>query len=160
MFFTKGIEEMEINKPLKSEQSILLNARKAVVVIFVIFVIYILFSSFLLGYGKDIYFGGWNIKELTLSKRLFTLPVAIYTSNTGSYSMIFTLLITVYAIFCGRLYNIMSKNIILSFIIGILIVALSWFALGIGTFLLTIYLLVKSNTALKKLEKYKETERD
>ena len=48
---------MEINEPLKSEQSILLNARKAVVVIFVIFAIYIFFSSFLLGYGKEIYFG-------------------------------------------------------------------------------------------------------
>ena len=46
----------------------------------------------------------------------------------------------------------MSKNVILSLIIGILIVVLSWFALGVGTFLLTIYLLVKSNTALKKLD--------
>jgi dolichyl-phosphate-mannose--protein O-mannosyl transferase len=54
---------MEINKSLKSEQSILLNARKAVVITFIIFVIYIFFSSFLLGYGKDIYFGGWNILE-------------------------------------------------------------------------------------------------
>jgi hypothetical protein len=144
---------MEINKPLKSEQSILLNARKAVVITFIIFVVYIFGSTFLLGYGKDIYFGGWNINELTLSKRLFTLPVAIYASNTGSYSMIFTLLITVYAIFCGRLYNIMSKNIILSFIIGILIVALSWVAMGTVTHLLTWYLLVKSSTALKKLEK-------
>lgn len=144
---------MEINKPLKSEQSILLNARKAVVITFIIFVIYIFGSTFLLGYGKDIYFGGWNINELTLSKRLFTLPIAVYTNNTGNYSMIFTLLITAYAIFCGRLYNVMSKNIILSFIIGILIIALSWVALGTVTHLLTIYLLVKSNTALKKLEK-------
>jgi hypothetical protein len=144
---------MEINKPLKSEQSILLNARKAVVITFIIFVIYIFGSMFLLGYGKDIYFGGWNINELTLSKRLFTLPIAVYTNNTGNYSMIFTLLITAYAIFCGRLYNVMSKNIILSFIIGILIIALSWVALGTVTHLLTIYLLVKSNTALKKLEK-------
>ncbi|GAI30685.1 unnamed protein product, partial [marine sediment metagenome] len=31
---------MEINKPLKSENLILLNARKAVVVTFIIFVIY------------------------------------------------------------------------------------------------------------------------
>jgi len=46
----------------------------------------------------------------------------------------------------------MSKNVILSLIIGILIVVLNWFALGIGTFLLTIYLLVKSNTALKELD--------
>jgi hypothetical protein len=144
---------MEINKPLKSEQSILLNARKAVVITFIIFVIYIFGSTFLLGYGKDIYFGGWNINELTLSKRLFTLPIAVYTNNTGNYSMIFTLLITAYAIFCGRLYNVMSKNIILSFIIGILIIALSWVALGTVTHLLTIYLLVKSNTTLKKLEK-------
>jgi hypothetical protein len=144
---------MEINKPLKSEQSILLNARKAVVITFIIFVIYIFGSMFLLGYGKDIYFGGWNINELTLSKRLFTLPIAVYTNNTGNYSMIFTLLITAYAIFCGRLYNVMSKNIILSFIIGILIIALSWVALGTVTHLLTWYLLVKSSTALKKLEK-------
>jgi hypothetical protein len=144
---------MEINKPLKSEQSILLNVRKAVVITFIIFVIYTFGSTFLLGYGKDIYFGGWNINELTLSKRLFTLPIAVYTNNTGNYSMIFTLLITAYAIFCGRLYNLMSKNIILSFIIGILIITLSWVALGIVTHLLTIYLLVKSNTALKKLEK-------
>ena len=151
---------MEINKPLKSEQSILLNARKAVVVIFVIFVIYILFSSFLLGYGKDIYFGDWNINELTLSKRLFVLPVAVYANNAYCYSMIFTLLITTHAIFCGRLYNVISKNIILSFIIGILIMTLSWEALGTVTHLLTIYLLVKSNTALKKQEKYKEAGRD
>jgi tetratricopeptide (TPR) repeat protein len=46
----------------------------------------------------------------------------------------------------------MSKNVILSLIIGILIVVLNWYALGIGTFLLTIYLLVKSNTALKELD--------
>ena len=143
---------MEINKPLKSEQSILLNARKAVVVIFVIFAIYIFFSSFLLGYGKEIYFGGWNINKLPFLKRLITLPVAVYENNADYYSMIFFLLITTYAIFCGRLYNVMSGNIILSFIIGILIICLSWVALGIGTFLLTIYLLVKSNTALKKLD--------
>ena len=46
----------------------------------------------------------------------------------------------------------MSKNVILSLIIGILIVVLNWYALGIGTFLLTTYLLVKSNTALKELD--------
>ena len=144
---------MEINKPLKSEQSILLSARKAVVVIFVIFAIYIFFSSFLLGYGKDIYFGGWNINKLPFFKRLITLPVAVYENNADYYSMIFFLLITTYAIFCGRLYNVMSGNIILSFTIGILIICLSWVALGIVTHLLTIYLLVKSNTALKELEK-------
>jgi len=33
---------MEINKPLESEQSILVNARKAVVITFTTFVIYIL----------------------------------------------------------------------------------------------------------------------
>ena len=152
MFFTKGIEEMEINKPLKSEQSILLSARKAVVVIFAIFAIYIFFSSFLLGYGKDIYFGGWNINKLPFFKRLITLPVAVYENNADYYSMIFFLLITTYAIFCGRLYNVMSGNIILSFIIGILIICLSWVALGIVTHLLTIYLLVKSNKALEKID--------
>jgi len=144
---------MEINKSLKSEHSILLNARKGVIVTFIIFVTYIFFSSFLLGYGKDIYFGGWNINELPFFMRLFTLPVAAYENNADYYSMIFTLLIITYAILCGRLYNIMSKNIILSFIIGILIICLSWVALGIVTHLLTIYILVKSNTALKELEK-------
>ena len=152
MFFTKGIEEMEINKPLKSEQSILLSARKAVVVIFAIFAIYIFFSSFLLGYGKEIYFGGWNINKLPFFKRLITLPVAVYENNADYYSMIFFLLTTTYAIFCGRLYNVMSGNIILSFIIGILIICLSWVALGIVTHLLTIYLLVKSNKALEKID--------
>jgi len=143
---------MEINKPLKSEYSILLNARKGVIVTFIIFVIYIFFSSFLLGYVKNIYFGGWNINELPFFMRLFSLPVAAYyENNADDYSMIFTLLITTYAIFCGRLYNIMSKNIILSFIIRILIVAFSWVALGAVTHLLTIYLLVKSNKALKEL---------
>jgi hypothetical protein len=141
---------MEINKPLKSEQSILLNARKAVVITFIIFVIYIFFSTFLLGFDIVNNTGG---NELPFFKRLFTLPVAAYENNADYYSMIFTLLIITYAIFCGRLYNIMSKNIILSFIIGILIMGLSWVALGIVTHLLTIYLLVKSNTALKKLEK-------
>ena len=33
-FFIKKIKEMEINKPLKLEQSILMNARKVVVIIF------------------------------------------------------------------------------------------------------------------------------
>jgi tetratricopeptide (TPR) repeat protein len=46
----------------------------------------------------------------------------------------------------------MSKNITLSLIIGVLIIVLSWFALGIGTLLLTIYLLVKSNIVLKKVD--------
>jgi len=117
---------MEINKPLESEQSILMNARKAVVITFTIFVIYIFASIFLLGY-KII--------------------------NNTDYNTIFTLLLIIHAIFCGRLYNVMSKKIILSLIIGILIVVLNSYALGIGTFLLTIYLLIKSNTALKKLEK-------
>jgi len=125
-FFIKEIKEMEINKPLKLEQSILMNARKVVVIIFIIFVIYTFGSTFLLKY-KII--------------------------NNTDYNTIFTLLLTIHAIFCGRLYNIMSKNIILSLIMGILIVVLSWVALGIGTYLLTICLLVKSNTALKKLEK-------
>ena len=116
---------MEINKPLKSEQSILLNARKAVVITLIIFVIYTFGSAYLLGY-KII--------------------------NYADYSTISTLLLTIHAFFCGRLYNVMSKNIILSLVIGILIIVLSWFAFGIGTFLLTIYLLVKSNTALKKLD--------
>ena len=119
---------MEINKPLKSEQSILLNARKVVVITLIIFVIYTFGSTYLLGY-KII--------------------------NYANYNTIFTLLLIIHAIFCGRLYSVMSKNIILSLIIGILIVVLSLFALGIGTFLLTIYLLVKSNTDLKKLEKGK-----
>ena len=141
---------MEINKPLKSEQLILLNARKAVVIAFIIFVIYILFSTFLLGFDIVNNTGG---NELTFFKRLFTLPVAAYENNANYYSMIFTLLIIIYAILFGRLYNIMSKNIILSLIIGILMIVLSWFALGIGMLLLTIYLLVKSNTALKELEK-------
>ena len=117
---------MEINKPLKPEHLILLNARKLTVITFIIFVIYTFGSAYLLNY-KII--------------------------NHAGYDRIFTLLLIIYAIFCGRLYNVMSKNIILSFIIGILILVLSWVALGIGTFLLTIYLLVKSNTALKELEK-------
>ena len=120
---------MEINKPLKSEHLILLNARKVVVITPTIFVIYTFGSTYLLGY-KII--------------------------NYANYNTIFTLLLIIHAIFCGRLYNVMSKNIILSLIIGILIVVLSWFALGIGTLLLTIYLLVKSNTALKELEKLKQ----
>jgi len=119
---------MEINKPLKSERLILLNARKVVVITFIIFVIYTFNSSYLLGY-KII--------------------------NYANYNTIFTLLLIIHAVFCGRLYNIISKNIILSLIIGILIVVLSWFALGIGTFLLTIYLLIKANIALKELEKLK-----
>jgi tetratricopeptide (TPR) repeat protein len=116
---------MEINKPLKSEHLILLNARKVVVITLIIFVIYTFGSTYLLGY-KII--------------------------NYANYNTIFTLLLIIHAIFCGRLYNVMSKNITLSLIIGILIIVLSWFALGIGTLLLTIYLLVKSNTALKKLD--------
>jgi hypothetical protein len=119
---------MEINKSLKSETSILLNARKVVVITFIIFFIFTFGSSFLLGY-KII--------------------------NNTDYNTIFDLILITHAIFCGRLYNVMSKNIILSLIIGILIVVLNWFALGIGTLLLTIYLLVKSNTALKELEKLK-----
>jgi len=117
---------MEINIPLKSDPSILLNARKAVVVTFIIFIIYNFGSTFLLGY-KII--------------------------NSTNYSTIHGLILMIYAILCGRLYNIMSKNIILSLIIGILMIVLSWFALGIGMLLLTIYLFVKSNTALKELEK-------
>jgi len=141
---------MEINKSLKSEHSILLNARKAVVITFIIFVIYIFFSTFFLGFDIVNNTGG---NELPFFMRLFSFPVAAYENNADYYSMIFTLLISTYAILCGRLYNIMSKNIILSFIIGILIICLSWVALGIVTHLLTIYLLVKSNTALKELEK-------
>jgi hypothetical protein len=141
---------MEINKPLKTEQSILLNARKAVVTTFIIFVIYIFFSSFLLGFDIVNNTGG---NELTFFQKLFGLPVDAYSNNADYYSMIFTLLIITYSILCGRLYNIMSKNIILSFIIGSLIVLLSWVALGAVTHLLTIYLLVKSNRALKELEK-------
>ena len=116
---------MEINKPLKSEQSILLNARKLTVITFIIFVIYTFGSTYLLRY-KII--------------------------NYANYNTIYTLLLITHAFFCGRLYNVMSKNVILSLIIGILIVVLNWYALGIGTFLLTIYLLVKSNTALKELD--------
>jgi len=127
-FFIKEVKEMEINKPLKSEQSILLNARKAVVITFIIFVIYTFGSAYLLGY-KII--------------------------NYADYNTIFTLLLIIHAIFCGKLYNVMSKNITLSLIIGILIVVLNSYALGIGTFLLTIYLLIKSNIALKELEKLK-----
>ncbi len=116
---------MEINKSLKSEHSILLNARKGAIVTFIIFVIYIFGSMYLLGY-KII--------------------------NYANYNTIYTLLLITHAIFCGRLYNAMSKNIILSLIIGILMIVLSWFALGVGMLLLTIYLLVKSSTALKKLD--------
>jgi len=141
---------MEINKSLKSEHSILLNARKGVIVTFIIFVVYIFFSTFLLGFDIVNNTGG---NELPFLMRLFSFPVAAYENNADYYNMIFTLLISTYAILCGRLYNIMSKNIILSFIIGILIICLSWVALGIVTHLLTIYLLVKSNTALKELEK-------
>lgn len=112
---------MKINEPIKSELSVLLNARKTVIVIFIVLLLFTFSSPFLLRY-KII--------------------------NNASYNMIFTLAITVHAIFCGRLYNIMSKNIILSLIIGILIIVLSWFFLGIGTVILTIYLLIKSNTAL------------
>ena len=141
---------MEINKPLKSEHLILLNARKVVVITLIIFVIYTFGSMYLLGFDIVNNTGG---NELTFFKRLFTLPVAAYENNANYYSMIFTLLIIIYAILFERLYNIMSKNIILSLFIGILMIVLSWFALGIGMLLLTIYLLVKSNTALKELEK-------
>ncbi|HZK10914.1 MAG TPA: hypothetical protein VFD10_00945 [Atribacterota bacterium] len=121
---------MENNKFLKSEQSILSDARKVVIVTFIILVICLFGSTFL-----------YRI-------------VGYKIMNNTDYSTIFGFLpLTIHAIFCGRLYNVMSKNIILSLIIGIFIIVLSWFALGIGTFLLTIYLLVKSNTALKKLEK-------
>jgi len=113
---------MEINKPLKSEHSTLLNARKAVVVTFIIFVIYFFGSTFLLEYK--------------------------IINNTENSNMIFTLLLTIYAFFCGKLYNVMSKNIVLSFIMGILIIFLRWLAIAP----LTIYLLVKSNTALKELD--------
>jgi len=120
---------MEINKPLKSEQLILLNARKVVVITLIIFTIYTFSSTYLLGY-KII--------------------------NYANYNTIYTLLLITHAFFCGRLYNVMSKNIILSLIMGVLIVVLSWFALGIGTLILTIYILFKSNTALKELEKLKQ----
>jgi len=113
---------MEINKSLKSEHSTLLNARKAVVVTFIIFVIYFFGSTFLFEYK--------------------------IINNTENSNMIFTLLLTIYAFFCGRLYNVMSKNIILSFIMGILIIVLRWLAIAP----LTIYLLVKSKSALKEKE--------
>jgi len=41
---------MEISKPLKSEQSILMNAQKVVINTFIIFVIYTFGSTFLLRY--------------------------------------------------------------------------------------------------------------
>jgi len=121
---------MEINKSLKSEHSILLNARKGVIVTFIIFVICLFGSAF-----------------------LYRIVGYKIINNTDYNTIFYFLPLTIHAIFCGKLYNAMSKNIILSLIIGILIIVLSWFALGIGTLLLTIYLLVKSNTALRKLEK-------
>lgn len=115
---------MKINEPIKSEFTVLANARKIVIVILIALLLFSFSSPFLLKY-KII--------------------------NNTDYSTIFTLFLTVYAIFCGRLYYIISKNIILSLIIGILMIVLSWFFLGIGTLILTIYLLIKSNRALKKI---------
>jgi len=115
---------MKVNEPIKSELSVLQNARKTVIIMFIILLLFTFSSSFLLK-----------------SKII----------NNVNYNILFTLVLTIYAIFCGRLYNIYSKNIILSLIVGILIIVLSWFFLGIGTVILTIYLLVKSNTASKKL---------
>ena len=111
---------------MRGKYSILLNARKAVVITFIILIIYLFSSTFLVGY-KII--------------------------SSTNYDAIYGLILTIYAILSGRLYNIMSKNIILSLFIGILMIVLSWFAMGIGMLILTIYLLVKSNKVLKELEK-------
>ncbi|MPM80716.1 hypothetical protein SDC9_127766 [bioreactor metagenome] len=69
--------------------------------------------------------------------------------NMGSIHLIFLLL---HAIFCGMLYKSISKNITISFLMAILIIVLSWFAFGIGTVLLTVYIIVKANTKLKTIE--------
>ena len=93
---------MGINKSLKSEASILLNARKGVVVTFIIFVICLFGSEFL-----------YRI-------------VGYKIINNTDYNTIFVFLpLTIHAIFCGWLYNVMSRNIILSLIIGVLMIVLS-----------------------------------
>jgi len=114
---------MEINKSLKSEQSIILSIRKKIVIFFIILLVFIFGSNYLSSFMNQ--------------RDIFT---------------IYQLVLIIYAFLCGQLYNVISKNIILSMVIGILIIVLSWFALGIGTFLLTIYLFVKSSTILKKLD--------
>ena len=117
---------MGIKKPIKLDISILLNARKLVVITFILLIVYIFGSLFLLSY------------------KLISFEVFSTKSSIICYPILIT-----HAFLCGRLYNVISKNIITSSAVGILILVLSRFALGIGTYILTIYLLVKSNTALK-----------
>jgi cytochrome c biogenesis factor len=121
---------MEINQFIESEVSILLNARKLVIITFILLLADVLIFWFLL-----------------LCK---LISIEVYRSF---FNMIAYPLVTAHAYLCGSLYMIISKNKILSIIIGILIVVFSWFALGIGTYLLTIYLLVQSSITLKKAKR-------
>jgi len=115
---------MEINKSIKSETSFLLNARRDVIIAFVTLVFWLFIAPFFIHQYLDY----------------------------KTYSSISSLLITIYAFICGRLYNIISKNILVSVVIGIFIIVLSWFAMGIGTIILTIFLLIKASNVLKKKE--------
>lgn len=113
---------MENKKGLKSERQILLNARRDVIMSFIILL-------------------AW----------LFIPLYSIYPYlGDEAHGGICTLLLLIHASLCGRLYFIISKNILKAIGIFLAILILSWFAIGVGMYILTIYLLVKSSNLLKK----------
>jgi hypothetical protein len=119
---------MNINKSIKPETQVILNARRNVIRSLLILLIWLFIGTYFL---HQQYF------------------------EYGINNAIHRLVIIIHALFCIQLYNAISisKKTFWGILIAVLIIGLSWFYLGIGTLILTIYLIVKSTSVLKKDKK-------
>lgn len=82
-----------------------------------------------------------------------SLLLAIYSFSEQTIwdlQSLITLSVLIHAIFIGIFCNILYKNAGIAFAVSVFTLILSFFAMGIGMFLFTIFLLFKSKKYLKE----------
>lgn len=116
----------DLPKPLQIDKDIILGCREKVIIILILYITYPTIIAPLL---------------MTQYK----------SPETQSYIMtILSVIQITQAVFCGNLYYAMSRKRGIAVIVGVLSVVLTWFMYGIGTIILSIYLIIKSNQLISK----------
>jgi hypothetical protein len=130
---------MNINKSIKPETQVIVKARRYVIISFSILLIYF----FIISTSVSLWLTIYQSSECTA-----------YTTIVIIYNTIYILIVTNHAFLCGKLWTVISKKILWAYFIGILIVVSILFTAVeiLVSFILTIYLLVKSSSVLKKIK--------
>ncbi len=87
---------------------------------------------------------------------LLLINHSLSKQNILNLQSLLSLITLLHSIFIGALVHSLYKKAVVAFGIGVFTLVLSFFAMGVGTFLFTFFILYKSKTILKKMQGQKQ----